>query len=94
MTTKEQLIAELEGVPEEFMQQVLQFVLTRKEQAYTAQTAPIPPTSNSANDNGKTLWEIAEEITRDMTPEEIAQLPTDGAEQHDHYIYGTPKRPT
>ena len=27
-------------------------------------------------------------------PEEIvARLPTDGASQHDHYIYGTPKRP-
>lgn len=26
-------------------------------------------------------------------PEELAKLPPDGAEQHDHYIYGTPKRP-
>jgi predicted DNA-binding antitoxin AbrB/MazE fold protein len=27
-------------------------------------------------------------------PEEVAaRLPTDGASQHDHYIYGTPKRP-
>jgi predicted DNA-binding antitoxin AbrB/MazE fold protein len=26
-------------------------------------------------------------------PEEVvARLPTDGASQHDHYIYGTPKR--
>jgi hypothetical protein len=95
MTTKEQLIAELEGVPEELLQQVLQFVLTSKEQAHTPQTASNSTTSNSVNSNSsKTIWEIAEEITRDMTPEEIAQLPTDGAEQHDHYIYGTPKRPT
>jgi predicted RNase H-like HicB family nuclease len=42
----------------------------------------------------KPIWEIAQEITSDMTEEEIRQLPSDGAEQHDHYIYGTPKRPT
>jgi hypothetical protein len=38
------------------------------------------------------IWEIAQEITQDMTEAEIRQLPSDGAEQHDHYIYGTPKR--
>jgi hypothetical protein len=95
MTTKEQLIAELEGAPEEFLQQVLQFVVARKEQVHTQQTDFDPPTPNSANGNSpKTIWDVAAEITRNMTPEEIAQLPTDGAEQHDHYIYGTPKRPT
>lgn len=40
----------------------------------------------------KPIWEIAQEITSDMTEEEMRQLPTDGAEQHDHYIYGIPKR--
>lgn len=37
------------------------------------------------------IWEVAEDIIQDMTEEEINQLPIDGAEQHDHYIYGTPK---
>ena len=27
-----------------------------------------------------------------MTEEELNQLPIDGAEQHDHYIYGTAKK--
>ncbi|MDY6783921.1 MAG: hypothetical protein SW833_15485 [Cyanobacteriota bacterium] len=40
----------------------------------------------------KPIWEVAREITRDMTEEEIRNLPSDGAEQHDHYIYGIPKR--
>ena len=39
----------------------------------------------------KPIWEVAKDITNDMTEEEINQLPSDGAEQHDHYIYGTPK---
>ena len=38
------------------------------------------------------IWQIAQEIMADVPPEIIAQLPTDGAEQHDHYLYGIPKR--
>jgi Arc/MetJ-type ribon-helix-helix transcriptional regulator len=40
----------------------------------------------------KPIWEVFEEITASIPEEEWAKLPTDGAEQHDHYIYGTPKR--
>jgi predicted DNA-binding antitoxin AbrB/MazE fold protein len=28
-----------------------------------------------------------------LPPEVLDRLPADGASQHDHYIYGTPKRP-
>jgi uncharacterized protein (DUF433 family) len=38
------------------------------------------------------LWEIAEEISSQVPLEEWEKLPTDGAEQHDHYLYGSPKR--
>ena len=38
------------------------------------------------------LWEIAEEITSQVPLEEWEKLPVDGAEQHDHYLYGSPKR--
>lgn len=38
------------------------------------------------------LWEIAEEISSQVLLEEWAKLPTDGAEQHDHYLYGSPKK--
>ncbi|MDX6384712.1 MAG: hypothetical protein QOK48_2285 [Blastocatellia bacterium] len=38
------------------------------------------------------LWEIAEEISSQVPLEEWAKLPTDGAEQHDHYLYGSPKK--
>jgi predicted DNA-binding antitoxin AbrB/MazE fold protein len=39
---------------------------------------------------------LAEELIAlgNALPEEVvSKLPTDGASQHDHYIYGTPKRP-
>src|SRR4051794_31740466 len=40
----------------------------------------------------KPIWEVIEEITAGIPDEEFLKLPADGAEQHDHYIYGTPKR--
>jgi antitoxin component of MazEF toxin-antitoxin module len=39
---------------------------------------------------------LAERIAaraRALPPETLDRLPADGASQHDHYIYGTPKRP-
>lgn len=41
----------------------------------------------------KHIWDIAEELFGEIPDEELAQLPPDGAAQHDHYIYGLPKRP-
>ncbi len=41
----------------------------------------------------KPIWEVFEEITAGIPDGEWAKLPTDGAEQHDHYIHGTAKRP-
>ena len=38
------------------------------------------------------LWEIAEEISSQVPLEEWEKLPVDGAEQHDHYLYGSPKK--
>lgn len=40
----------------------------------------------------KTLGEIADELIKDVPPEVIARLPVDGAENHDHYLYGARKK--
>jgi hypothetical protein len=50
---------------------------------------PVPPSQKAA----KPIWEqfIAASLT--IPDEEWDRLPIDGATQHDHYIYGTPKRP-
>jgi Arc/MetJ-type ribon-helix-helix transcriptional regulator len=42
----------------------------------------------------KPVWERILERTAAIPDEEWDKLPTDLAEQHDHYLYGTPKRPT
>jgi antitoxin component of MazEF toxin-antitoxin module len=40
-----------------------------------------------------TLAERIAALTADAPPEELDKMPIDGASQHDHYLYGTPKRP-
>lgn len=40
----------------------------------------------------KTLWDAIQGIVKDVPDEVWDRLPTDGSEQHDHYLYGSPKR--
>lgn len=50
--------------------------------------------ADAGANNSPPIWEVFEKIMEDVPPEALAKLPTDAAEQHDHYIYGTPKRST
>ncbi|MDX2239983.1 MAG: hypothetical protein NW224_04790 [Leptolyngbyaceae cyanobacterium bins.302] len=97
MTTKERLMQELESAPEEFLEEVLSFVLATKErETQLSNGVASTPENNPPSDEEPTgiaaLVALAERFAAEMTPEEIAQLPADGALEHDHYIYGTPKR--
>ena len=38
------------------------------------------------------IWEVIPEMMKDVPEEELDKLPSDGAAEHDHYIYGTPKK--
>ena len=40
---------------------------------------------------GNSIGEIIDELMSDLPDEVLDRLPVDGATQHDHYIYGTPK---
>jgi len=40
----------------------------------------------------KPIWQIFEEIISEVPKEELKKLPTDGSTNHDHYLYGYPKR--
>ncbi|HUE74512.1 MAG TPA: antitoxin family protein [Pirellulaceae bacterium] len=42
---------------------------------------------------GEPIWERLAKLAANLPPEEVANWPTDGASQHDHYLYGWPKRP-
>lgn len=67
------------------------------------QAAPIPsPREKPAAVNSdpeqlhparrKHISEIIGEIMSDVPPEVMATMPTEGASEHDHYLYGWPKR--
>lgn len=38
------------------------------------------------------IWDIADELFGAIPDEELTRLPMDGAAEHDHYLYGWPKR--
>ena len=38
------------------------------------------------------ISEVIRDNMQDIPPEVLASLPRDGASEHDHYIYGLPKR--
>ncbi len=50
--------------------------------------------NHAASSPHKPIWEHFEEASREIPDEELDCLPTDGSLQHDHYIYGMPKRQT
>jgi hypothetical protein len=41
----------------------------------------------------KPIWEVFQELSASVPKEVWDALPPDLSEQHDHYIYGTPKHP-
>ncbi len=42
----------------------------------------------------KPIWEEFDEVISTVPKEQLQKLPADAAENHDHYIYGIPKRPS
>ena len=46
----------------------------------------------SGSGPGRHISEVIRENMGDVPAEVLAQLPSDGASEHDHYIYGLPKR--
>lgn len=39
------------------------------------------------------VWQRFQNAVRSIPEEELVTLPSDGASEHDHYLYGVPKRP-
>ena len=58
------------------------------EEISVVAAAPQPPDRRPR----RHISEVIAENMRDVPPEVLATLPNDGASEHDHYIYGSPKR--
>lgn len=46
----------------------------------------------SRRNRKQTLGEKIQNLTAEVADEVWEKVPSDGSEQHDHYIYGTPKK--
>ena len=40
----------------------------------------------------RSIWDAIDDIMRHVPEEALTHLPADAAEQHDHYLYGSPKK--
>ena len=63
---------------EDEMRRVLNFVKNLRKEKNAPQAKPISA--------------IFEDLSREVSLEEWSELPSDGAENHDHYLYGAPKK--
>jgi Arc/MetJ-type ribon-helix-helix transcriptional regulator len=51
-----------------------------------------PPPAKGKKSPAVPLWQRFQNAVRSIPEEELATLPPDGASEHDHYLYGLPKR--
>ena len=74
------------------MAEAASLLVRRLKHEQTQAEQPSPPEAEPAPEH-KPIWEEFAEIAAGIPDDEWAKLPADGAQQHDHYIYATPKRP-
>jgi hypothetical protein len=92
MTPKEQLLQAIESAPESLIEEVLTFLQSRSAHLLETHQPPANSTDVSASEVPP-IWEIFAQSAQNLPEEALAELPTDGAAQIDHYLYGSPKRP-
>ena len=88
--SKEQLIKELETIPEFAIEEVYHFLLFLKERInkkHIISEVSEPELENRSN----SILNMVDEITRDIPREEWKKLPKDFAKNLDFYLYGAPK---
>jgi hypothetical protein len=54
--------------------------------------ADSPTSPETPKAEARPIWEVMLDNIEGIPPEEFAKLPKDGASEHDHYLYGHPKR--
>jgi hypothetical protein len=88
MTIREQLSQELEQSSDSLIEEILDFCLFVKQR----QQAKVNNQSTETKTNGiLDLLERVKEIQAQVPTEEWDKLPHDGAINHDHYLFGSPK---
>ncbi|KAM3101061.1 hypothetical protein ACKFKF_09615 [Phormidesmis sp. 146-12] len=89
-TAKEQLIQELEQIPDFVVQEVLDFLLFVKLRLRQKISNVQPPDSQQPS-SLPTFLQFVDEISAQVPREEWEKLPKDLSKNIDHYLYGSPK---
>jgi hypothetical protein len=90
MSAKEQLLHEIENVPDAMVEEILDFCLFLKQRQQIKIQEPTTSEPQSSNGILDLLKQI--ELIQSQVPvEEWDKLPHDGSINHDHYLYGSPK---
>ncbi len=84
-TDKQHLADLAEKTGDEAVREAVKAFLERSVEQAVPNGAPSP-------EQARPIWEVFEDIMSDVSQEVLDALPTDAAEQHDHYIYGLPKK--
>lgn len=89
MSTKEQLLQEIEQSPDYLIEEVLNFMLFLKLRFKQRLTnhAHLETVSYPAN----SILDMIDEVTQEIPQNELNQLPSDLSKNLDHYLYGLPK---
>lgn len=74
MAIKELILEEIEQIPEINLTEILNIIRAFKQQLNTEEIKTKP------------IWEIADEIIKDIPESAFEKLPKDGAQNHDFYI--------
>ncbi|MBG1269989.1 hypothetical protein [Nostoc sp. WHI] len=101
MTAKEQLLREIEQAPEELIEAILYILQSVKAQPsfqgsnqdsiQEADSTQVIASPLEADNSLQNLFNEFEQFAQSIPSEELVNLHTDSAEQHDQYLYGTPK---
>ncbi|MEH2460320.1 hypothetical protein [Nostoc sp.] len=101
MTAKEQLLREIEQAPEELIEAILYLLRSVKAQPswkrrnqnsiHEADSTQVITPPLEVENSLLNLFKEFEQFAQSIPPEELVNLHTDSAEQHDQYLYGSPK---
>lgn len=99
MTVKEQLLQEIERLPEALLEQVLNFLLFVKQELKSQFHTEIksklldddPPSSEEQVNSSSNVLLAIKEIGDRVPDDEWANLPSDFAKNIRHYLYGAEK---
>ncbi len=76
--------------PIDYQSSSLEGVLNRLKDAL--ETHLISSDISQGETTGESILKMVDKLTSDFTEEELAFLPSDGAEEHDYCLYGSPKK--